>query len=218
MLLTRLVHLVLLVIIVSPSLTVGQVKLKVAIAANFLYAAREIEKVYEAESDVDIQLISASSGVLTAQILNQAPYDVFLSANYDYANKIHDEGLGSEPVPFCQGRLALWFKDGRRNENDPARHLVRLPPRSIAIPNPKLAPYGMAAKAWLEKHELTILELVFAENVGQVNQYIYTESVSAAFTSSSSTQLPVQLHMARNKIAIVVFIIHPRMLCAAIRA
>ncbi len=184
--LTRLIPLLLPAIIVSPSLASAQSKLKVAIAANFLYAAREMEQVYEAENDVDIQLISASSGVLTSQILNQAPYDVFLSANHDFAKKIHDEGLGTDPVPFCQGSLALWFKDRSENENEPGSALGRLPAKSIAIPNPKLAPYGMAAEAWLVKHELTGLELVFAENVGQVNQYIYSASVSAAFTSASS--------------------------------
>ena len=184
--LRRLINLSVLAVVASSSLSFGQGKLRVAIAANFLFAAREMEEAYEAQNDVDVQLISASSGVLTAQILNHAPYDIFLSGNYDYAKKIHDEALGSKPVPFCKGRLVLWLKDGPGNETDPDRGLGRLPPKSIALPNPELAPYGIAAMAWLEKHELASLELVFAENVGQVNQYIYSEIVNAAFTSASS--------------------------------
>ena len=64
---------------------------------------------------------------------------------------------------------------------------------SWAQPNPDLAPYGIAAERWLEREQINADDLgkkVLGENVGQVNQFIYSRSVDAAFTAASAAAAP----------------------------
>ena len=165
---------------------ISQQKLRIAIAANFLPVANDLERLFESAQPVDLEFISGSSGSLTAQILNHAPYDAFLSANLLYARRIEEEGLGRSPTEFCRGKLAIWLK---RAAEDPTRidAVVReVGPKSIAIANPELAPYGTMASQWLEDHGISTGRVVLGENVGQVNQYILSSSVEAAFTAASA--------------------------------
>jgi len=169
-------------------LSFAQEKVRVAIAANLLFAAQEFTNDFSLKTDTEVEVISASTGMLTAQILNNAPYDIFFSADYKHAFNLYQEGKCSYPVVFTKGQLTIWTEKEVSFKNI-ISFIEQLPERSLAIANPDLAPYGTAALKWLEENVVSDYDqlLVTAENVGQVNQYIYSGSVDMAFTAISSS-------------------------------
>ncbi len=166
---------------------------KIAVAANLLPALQEIEQLFEKKYNTQITLISASSGKLTAQILNGAPYDIFIAADMQYPEKVYEEGHAqSDPEVLVQGKLIFWSKQ-EINDGAIADALKNKGVKSIAVAQPELAPYGKRAKDWLEENQLyqSVSEkIVFGENVGQVNQYIRSGTVEAAFTAISAMHAP----------------------------
>ncbi|MCX5841947.1 MAG: molybdate ABC transporter substrate-binding protein [Deltaproteobacteria bacterium] len=166
-------------------------KINVAVAANFVNAFQEIARSFEAKTGIPVEATYASTGQLYAQIVNGAPYDLFLSADQEKPDLLHRAGRAEVLFIYAKGRVVLWTirKDlcGTRNWRD-----VMANPglKKIAVANPKTAPYGAAAMEALKK--AGILEhvqgkLVFAQNIAQAFQYAATGSVDAGFCALSST-------------------------------
>lgn len=151
----------------------GQVR--VALAANVSYAMPALTKVFAREHpEITIQTTVSGSGKLATQIHSGAPYDLFLSANMAYPQKLFDAGLTfAAPRVYAQGALAYLsnrprdFSQGITVLTDPSIH-------SIAVANPKTAPYGKAAFEALEKAGLLQTlrpKLVFGESIAQTVAY-----------------------------------------------
>lgn len=161
-------------------------ELTIAVAANLQPPMRQIEARYEKDFQSDITLIVASSGKLTAQIVNGAPYDIFISADMKYPEKIFDEGLAQQPPKvLINGKLYFWTKAQKVASIEEGLAQAS----SIAVAQPELAPYGYQTKQWMEKTGNWVKwqdKIVYGENVSQVNQYIATATVDAAFTSNSA--------------------------------
>jgi molybdate transport system substrate-binding protein len=162
----------------------------VAVATNFLLPAREIVAAFEAETGSSVTLVAGSSGKLAAQIIAGAPFDVFLSADETRVVQLieRDAAVADTRFTYAVGRLVLWspgplpLKDGTLASLD-VDAVGRL-----AIANPKLAPYGLAAEQTLAA--LGLLEtlkdrLVFGENVGQTFALAASGNVTAAFVAAS---------------------------------
>ena len=83
-------------------------EIKIAVAANVSYAMEPLKQAFNAlHPDTKIEVILGSSGKLTAQIKNGAPYTLFMSANMKYPETLYDENLTvTEPVVYAQGVLA----------------------------------------------------------------------------------------------------------------
>ncbi len=163
--------------------------LRVATAANLRFAMEEVNAAFEVETGIEVETITASSGKLTAQIKSGAPYDVFLSANYKYPNKLHQEGFSSDkPKLFCKGHLVIWTNKNLSFDST----LISLTDPSIekiAIANPQTAPYGIAAEELLKNLKLydkIKSKLIYAENVAQLNQYVLNKAVSVGITAKSA--------------------------------
>ncbi len=165
-------------------------QLTIATAANMQFAMDSIVEMFEAKHGIQCKVIASSSGVLTTQIQNGAPYDVFVSANMRYPNELIKNGYGEEAETYAYGRLAVIYSKGKKYSTieelllDPAV-------KRIAIADERTAPYGIAAREFLRKSGLEEKikdKLIIGESVGQVNQYIQTNSVDAAFTSYSFVQ------------------------------
>jgi len=161
--------------------------IKVAVAANLLLPLEEIVLSYEQAHKEKVLLIPGASGSLTAQIEKGAPFDLFLSANERFAKHLSQNGFTKGPsLRFLQGELLLWRKD----KLDPFHAESKLDPKvKVAIADPQLAPYGLAAKQYLES--LGIWEsiqpnIVIGKSVGQVNQYLVSGVVDYAFTAPSA--------------------------------
>jgi molybdate transport system substrate-binding protein len=135
---------ILLTLLTALFLQAGEIR--VAVAANVSYAVPELKKAFlERFPDTKVEIILGSSGKLTAQIRNGAPYDLFLSANMIYPEALFADGSAiTKPIVYARGALAILspkprnFSKGIKSVTDPA--IGR-----IAVANTKTAPYGKAA-------------------------------------------------------------------------
>ena len=162
--------------------------LRVAVASNLAPPFKEITSTFNEKTGIQIETIIGSSGKLAAQILEGAPYDLFISADPAYLDTLYNKQMmASEPVLFMEGTLILWISD--TSYIDKLEGLSNEKIERIAIPNPKIAPYGKAAKQLLNNlgiWEDVIKKLIYGESVSQTNQFIMTRAVQAGFTSKSS--------------------------------
>ncbi len=166
--------------------------LKVAVSANVRFAFDEIIQKYHEKNSIKIIPIIASSGKLTAQIEHGAPFDLFLSANMKYPNYLYEKKLAiSKPKIYAYGTLVLW---GLNTKVEPSlENLKNKNIKKIAIPNPKIAPYGVEAIKVLEKHGLKNKlqsKIVFGDSVSQTNQYIYSRAADIGITAKSVVLSP----------------------------
>lgn len=156
--------------------------LKIAYASNMQYVIKDLAEEFSKIHSIECDLIKGSSGRIYAQIKQGAPYDIFISANTLYPQKLsNDDLLLSFPLDFAIGQLILWS-----SKKIDSMSLINH--SKIGIPNPKFAPYGMAASIYLKNtNQLSAIKqkLIYAESVSQVNQFINTKSVDIGFTSQS---------------------------------
>jgi molybdate transport system substrate-binding protein len=149
---------------------------RVAVASNFRGAAREITAGFEAASGHRAVLIFGSTGKHYAQIVNGAPFEVFLAADAARPERLERSGhaVPGTRFTYALGRLALWSADAERVV-DGAALLQQGDFRCLAIANPRLAPYGTAAQQVLEARGLWAdlqPRLATAENVAQAYQFV----------------------------------------------
>lgn len=156
----------------------------VAVAANFLTTAEQLAERYEAASGHEIILAHGSTGRLYAQIVNGAPFDMFLSADTERPDRLEGEDRVAERRAYAIGRLVLV---SRTEVDDLARELER---NRIALADPAVAPFGAAALEVLSSLDLDpqTLDIVSPDSVGQVAAFFETGNVALAFVASS--QLP----------------------------
>ena len=123
--------------------------LKIATAANFQYTIEEIVEVFEDQHQIKCEIIIASSGKLTAQIQEGAPYDIFISADMKYPNLLFKDSIAEQlPLKYANGKLVLWTN--QPNKIADFSMLSKKEIKHIAIANPSIAPYGKASKVVLE--------------------------------------------------------------------
>ena len=159
---------------------------KIAAASSLEYPFKEIVNAYEQEYGEEYQLITTSSGKLSAQIVEGAPYDIFYAANPVYLESIVSSGRGYDIKEICMGPLVLWSVDGPIEQG--LNHLMADDVNKIALPNPKVAPYGEAAMQALKNaglYDKISDKLVYGESVSQTNQFIMSKAVELGFTSKS---------------------------------
>ncbi|GAB3893841.1 molybdate ABC transporter substrate-binding protein [Larkinella knui] len=180
-------HWLTLVLLVSTFPASAQ-QIRVAVAANAQFVMEKLKAGFEKKTGLQIEPIVNSSGKLTAQIQHGAPFDVFLSADMAYPEAIFQAGLAQrKPRIYAYGLLVLWT----RADIDPARGLTVLTDQriaKIAVANPKTAPYGaVAVDVLTSQNLLTHLQskIVYGESISQINQYLVSGAVDAAFTAKS---------------------------------
>lgn len=149
---------------------------RVAVAANFADAARQLATDYGRQSGHRIDISAASTGKLYAQIRNGAPFDALLSADAATPRKLVAEGLadGATLDDYAVGRLVLWSRDPALVQDGEAL-LRRGRIDRLAIANPELAPYGAAAREVLRhvgRWDALQTRLVMGENIGQATQFV----------------------------------------------
>jgi len=164
--------------------------MNVAVAANFMQPFKEIAKSFESKNPVAVNATFASSGHLTGQIMNGAPYDIFLSADEERPAVLSQKGFAEKPFVYARGRVVLWSAKKELCGASGWQEVVKHPSvKRIAVAAPKVAPYGAASMVAIDQSGLrdTIQhKLVYPENIAQAFQYALTESVDAAFCALSS--------------------------------
>lgn len=162
-------------------------KLTIAAAANMQFAIKEICKNFTNTTGIECNIILASSGKLTSQIKQGAPYDIFMSANLKYPFNLHNDGYTvQKPKTYALGNLVLWSAYDTIIPNIEILKSNQI--HHIALANPKTAPYGNAAMDVLRYYKLDSLlkdKLVFGESVSQVNQFVLSKASKIGFSNKS---------------------------------
>lgn len=168
-------------------------KIRIAVASNFANPIKAIVNEYEKDQTSQIDLIFGSTGKFFAQIKHGAPFDILLAADVKRPKRLEDEGLVVEKSRFTYaiGKLVLWSSIPHFVEKS-GLFLEKQPFRFLAIANPKLAPYGQAAKEALlslNLWETTKLKLVQGENIGQTLQFVKSGNAELGFIAYSQFKM-----------------------------
>lgn len=180
----------LLLAVLSPASVHAEEYLRIAVASNFLSTAQEIAAAFEEATGTQVRLSSGSTGRLYAQIVNGAPYDIFLAADVVRPKRLLDEGLAvpGSRMTYALGSLVLWSTDSSLRGKDCRAALEEGRYRYLAIANPLTAPYGLAAREFLQNAQLWDSaqdRLVLGENISQTFQFVASGNATLGLVASS---------------------------------
>jgi molybdate transport system substrate-binding protein len=167
----------------------------VAAAASLQFAFQGIAARFEQETGQHVRLVFGSSGQLTQQIENGAPYDLFAAANQEYIDRLLGQGLVLENSIelYARGRIVLAVNRQSGLEVRKLEDLLLPDVRHIAIANPEHAPYGLAAQQALQSAGLWEQlqdKVVLAENVRQALQFVQSGDAQAGLIALAEANVP----------------------------
>jgi len=170
----------------------------VAVAANFTAPMQQIAKAFEQDTGHKAQLAFGATGKFYAQIKNGAPFAVLLAADDETPARLEKEGLAiaGSRFTYATGRLALWSKSPNlvddKGEVLRSNSFDKLGIHKIAVADPKLAPYGIAAMEVMNKMSVqanVVPKLVQGESIGQTYQFVSTENAQLGFVALSQISI-----------------------------
>ncbi len=181
-------------IVIAPSQILAGEKISVAVAANYISAFKEMAADFATKTKIKVEGTFSSSGNLYSQIINGAPYDLFLSADEERPAKLNKDDFAAAPFVYARGQAILWsankdfckaktWQDALKNQQV----------KKIAIANTQTAPYGAAAQKALQKAGMWNAlqsKLIIAQTIAQSFQYASTGSVAAGFCAMSAAASP----------------------------
>jgi molybdate transport system substrate-binding protein len=165
-------------------------ELTVAAASDLTPAFEEIGREFQLAHKTRVVFIFGSTGMLTRQIENGAPVDVFAAANVSYIDQLNQKGLiiPDSRTIYARGRITLWTPNDSNLRLQGIDDLARPEVMRIAIANPDHAPYGLAARQALESAGIwdrVKPKIVYADNIRQTLQYAETGNVDVAIVALS---------------------------------
>ena len=169
--------------------------MRIAAAADLQPVLPALTADFERSTRTKIEVSYASSATLATQIVNGAPYDLFLAANLAFPQKVVDANLSEErsPVPYARGTLVLWMRNGVVSGPLAMQAMTDASVHRIAVANPQHAPYGAAAIAALHSSGLYATlqsKFVFAENIAQAAQFAQSGNAQCALISKTLAITP----------------------------
>ncbi len=191
----------------------------VAVASNFADTAETLGREYERTTQNEVVLVRGSSGKLFAQIVNGAPIDVFLSADRERPLELlrRDSRDTRGAFVYAIGELVIWSSDPAADGID-CSYFLQTTNRKIALANPRLAPYGLAARQFLEQASLWERlqpQLVYGENISQALQFVASGNAAVGLVARSQlehadlppttcrTEVPAFTHAPIEQVGIV---------------
>jgi molybdate transport system substrate-binding protein len=166
-------------------------EISVAAAADLKFAMADLSAQFEKQTGNKVNVTYGSSGNFFSQLQNGAPFDLFFSADIDYAQKLESAGL-AEPgslYRYAVGNLALWAPaDSHLDLASGWKVLLDKRVQKIAIANPDHAPYGRAALAAMRKagiYEQLKSKLVFGDNISQAAQFAQSGNAQVGIVALS---------------------------------
>ena len=166
--------------------------LNIAVAANMQYAMEALVEEFTQTTGIPCEVVVSSSGKLTAQISEGAPFHLMVSADMKYPGELHRSGLtAGPPEVYAHGKLVLWTL---QEDLEPGLEVLKSDAvRHIAMANPNTAPYGRAAMEVLQNSgwfEQVREKLVYGESIAQTNQFITSRAAEIGFTALSVVVAP----------------------------
>ncbi|WP_281969424.1 MULTISPECIES: molybdate ABC transporter substrate-binding protein [unclassified Polynucleobacter] len=172
----------------TPSLAQSRESISVAAAANLNGVLDELLLQYSKQGGLQVKIVYGSSGHFYQQMTQGAKYDIFLSANQDYVDRLVSQGYANEAgIIYARGRLVVLVSNKSKIRVTPDWSDLKLAIQDgrlskFAIANPALAPYGAASIQTLEFLKLKNLfqpALVMGGDVGQTMLFIHSEAAQA---------------------------------------
>ncbi|MFT4721207.1 MAG: molybdate transport system substrate-binding protein [Candidatus Azotimanducaceae bacterium] len=184
--------------------------INVAVAANFVSTFKLLAADFEVSSGHTLKISSGSSGRFYAQIKNGAPFYVFFSADQSTPQRLEAEGLvvAGSRLTYAVGALALWSANPRLVVDgvlDGAQVLHGGDFNKLALANPRLAPYGVAALEVLTAlglREANRNKWVQGENIAQTYQFVSTGNADVGFVALSQVSQISKLSQTREAEAV----------------
>jgi molybdate transport system substrate-binding protein len=196
-------------------------EIAVAAAADLKFAMDDVASQYEKQTGNKVNVTYGSSGNFFSQLQNGAPFDLFFSADIDYARRLEKVGL-AEPgtlYPYAIGRIVIWAPADSKVDVTKLgwKALLSESVQKIAIANPEHAPYGRAAVAAMQKagiYDQVKAKLVYGDNVSQAAQFVQSGNaqvgivalslaVSPAMQGGRRWEIPADMHPPIEQAAIV---------------
>lgn len=172
----------------------------IAVATNFFKVATQLEEQFEAQGRHRISLVSGSTGKIYAQVINGAPFTAFLAADQARPGKLLEQGYGvpGSQFTYVVGGIVLAGAADLLVRGDLRDILESKDVTALALANPALAPYGLAAKQALEAlvaWDLVRTKIVLGENVGQAYAMVATGNAQLGFLARS---MAIDTHAAKD--------------------
>lgn len=169
--------------------SVCAVELRIAVAANFTATLERLAEVYAPDNGVRFAISSGSSGKHFAQIRQGAPFDIFFSADAERTADLITSGhaVADSGFIYARGILALWSPTPGVIPEDGIAFLKSGNYRRIAIANPRVAPYGVAAEAVLNAYGVHLgpRRLTTGQSIGQAFSFVSTGNAEIGFVALS---------------------------------
>ena len=168
-------------------------ELQVAVTANVSPVFADLSLAFKHATGHTLKASVGSSGKLTAQIENGAPYDVFLSADLEYPRRLQEKSYAVGELRVYAYGVLVWWTCRDIDLSQWQRQVREQRWAKIAIANPKLAPFGRAAVHLLEHFHLfekAQPNLIYGESIAQVNQAIFSGAVDAGLTAKAVVVAP----------------------------
>jgi len=170
--------------------------LTIAAAADLQFAMQDIASRFQKETGKNVKVIYGSSGNFFQQLQNGAPFDMFFSANLNYAKRLEAGGL-IEPgsyYQYAQGKIVLWVANESKLDLSLGPQALLDPSvKKIAVANPEHAPYGRAAVAAMQKtniYDRIKSKLVLGENISQTATFVVSGAADVGILALSLALSP----------------------------
>lgn len=169
----------------------------IAVAANMKDAFLAIQNEFKADNKADFRVVYGSSGNITTQILNGAPFSLFISADENYPLELAKRKITvDEGKVYAIGKIALLSKKSNgitlgSSKADLTKAFKQA--NKIAIAKPELAPYGKAAVDYLKAEGLWDLvkdKLIYGDNISIATMYVASGAADIGFTALSLALTP----------------------------
>src|SRR5882762_5123970 len=196
-------------------------EITVAAAVDLQFAMGDLASQYEKQTGNKVNVTYGSSGNFFSQLQNGAPFDLFFSADIDYARRLETAGL-AEPgtlYPYAIGRIVIWAPADSKVDVTKLgwKALLSGSVQKIAIANPEHAPYGRAAVAAMQKagiYDQVKAKLVYGDNISQAAQFVQSGNAQAGIVAKSLVvspamrdgkrwEIPADMHPALEQGAVI---------------
>ena len=169
-------------------------KFTIAAASDLRFALNDVIEIYRAQHpEHTFEVIYGSSGKMSTQIFNGAPYDLFFSADISFPERLQAAGFtATEPAVYAIGRIVIWSNTldaSRLTLQDLAHESIR----RIAIAQPAHAPYGLRAQEAMQAAgvwDKVQGKLVFGENIAHTAQMVESGAAEVGIIALSLAKFP----------------------------
>jgi molybdate transport system substrate-binding protein len=180
-------------------------EVRVAAAADLKFALDEAVAEFRAKNpDIGVTVTYGSSGTLFAQLSQDAPFDLYLSADIDYPRKLAGQGKAAKDSEFLYavGHLVVWVPNSSKLDLDRLGVKAVTDPsvKKVAVANPRTAPYGRAAEATLRHyglHDEVKDKLAVGENIAQTAQFVESGAADVGLIALSLAMSPAMKDKGR---------------------